>query len=258
MTVKKSLVGAIAVVSTLAVAGCGSAADISGAQGVALNRSGFAASVSHATQQMRSVHMSGSFTVQGQRISVTADSSFGDHTLTGASGVFRVSVPSMGTLQARLVGGVVYLNGAELGLGQVGGKPWVKVDLTDASNPIGAMFAKITENLGPGQLLATLKNLSTLRSLGAETVDGVAATHYRVTVDTTKLGSALGLDPSQLRGDVSLPRTLSYDVWVDAGSRPVRVSMAMSSFAMELHFSRWGEPVHVVAPPASQVSSFSL
>jgi hypothetical protein len=34
--------------------------------------------------------------------------------------------------------------------------------------------------------------------------------------------------------------------------------MNQGSFAVELHFSRWNEPVHVVAPPASQVSTFSL
>lgn len=258
MTLKTSLVGAVAVVSTLGVAGCGSAADISGAQGASLSRSAFADSVAQATQQMRSVHMAGSFTVQGQRLSVTADSSFGDNTLTGAAGIFRVSVPAMGTLQARLVDGVVYVNAGQLGLGQAGGKPWVKVDLTDPGNPLGAMFAKITDNLGPGQFLTTLKSLSTLKSLGAESVDGVASTHYRVTVDTSKLGSALGLDPSQLGNDAALPKTVTYDVWLDAGSRPVKVSMTMSSFAMELHFSHWNEPVHVTAPPASQVSSFSL
>jgi len=37
-----------------------------------------------------------------------------------------------------------------VGLGQVGGKPWLKVDLTDPNNPIGAMFAKVSGNIGPG------------------------------------------------------------------------------------------------------------
>jgi hypothetical protein len=258
MTLKKSLVGAVAVVSTLVVAGCGSAADISGAQGASLNRSGFAAAVTDATAQVRSVHMSGSFTAQGQHVTVTGDSSFGDHTLTGAEGAFKVTLPAMGTLQARLVGGVVYVNAAQLGLGQVGGKPWLKVDLADPNNPVGAMFAKVTDNLGPGQIVATLKHLSTLRSLGSATVDGVSATHYRVTVETSKLGSALGLDPSQLGTHARLPKQMSYDVWVDASARPVKVSMNQGSFAVELHFSRWNEPVHVVAPPASQVSTFSL
>jgi LppX/LprAFG-like lipoprotein len=258
MTLKRTLVGAVAVVATLGVAGCGSAADISGAQGASLNRSGFAAAVTDATQQMHSVHVSGTFTVQGQHVAMTGDSAFGDQTLTGASGAFRVTLPSMGTLEARLVGGVLYVNAARLGLGQVGGKPWLKVDLSDPSNPLGAMFGKITDNLGPGQLLTTLKSLSTVRSLGDETVDGVAATHYRLTVDTAKLGSALGLDQSQLGQHASLPKTVSYDVWVDASARPVKVSLTTSAGAMELHFSRWNEPVHVQAPPASQVSTFSF
>lgn len=257
MTLKRSLAGAVAVISALAVTGCGSAADISGAQGANLNRSGFAASVSAATSQMSSVHMTGSFTVHGQRITVVADEAFGNHTPTGVTGDLRVSVPTMGTLQARLVGGVVYVNGAQLGLGQPGGKPWVKIDLTDPSNPIGAMFSKVTGTLGPAQLVETLKGLSTLHSLGSEAVDGVATTRYRVTVDTSKLSSTLGLDPAQL-GAASVPRSITYDVWLDAGSRPVKVSVDLSALSMELHFSKWGEPVHVVAPPASHVSAFSL
>jgi len=257
MSLKKTLVGAVAVVSTLTVAGCGKAVDISGSHGASLNESSFATSVSDATRQVQSVHLEGTFTTQGQRVTVTADTSFGDRTLTGLKGAVRVSLPGMGTLEARLVGGVVYINGAQLGLGALGGKPWVKVDLTDTSNPLGETLAKITDNLGPGQLAETLKGLSTLRTVGAETVDGVATTHYKVSIDTSKLGTTLGLDPSQL-GGAALPKTVAYDVWLDEGSRPVKLAMATSMFGMELHFSKWGEPVHVAAPPASQVSSFSL
>lgn len=257
MTLKKPLVAAVALASTLAVVSCGSAADISGGQGASLNRAGFAASVAQATQQVSSVHLTGSFTVQGQRISIVADQSFGNHTLTGVAGVFRVSLPAMGTLEARLVRGVVYVNAGQLGLGQPTGKPWLKVDLTDPGNPLGAMFSKITDTLGPGQLIDTLKGLSTLHSLGSETVDGAVTTHYRVTVDTSTLGSALGLDPSDLDG-ATLPKSLAYDVWLDSGSRPVKVSADVSEFSMELHFSHWGESVHVAAPPASQVGTFSF
>lgn len=257
MSLQKSLVGAVAVVSTLAVAGCGSAVDISGSQGADLNRSSFGTSISDATKNVQSVHVDGTFTAQGQTFTVTADQSFGDRTLTGARGVIHVSMPGMGTLEARLVDGVIYLNAGQLGLGQVGGKPWVKVDLTDTSNPVGQMLAQIADNFGPGQLIETLKSVSTLHSVGAETVDGVATTHYKVTVDTSKLGSALGLDPSQL-GGADVPKTIEYDVWLDSGSRPVKVEMATSMFGIALHFSKWGEPVHVVAPPASQVGSFSL
>ncbi len=257
MSLQKTLVGAVALVSALALAGCGSAADISGAQGASLNRSSFGASLTDATKNMQSVHLDATITAQGQTFHATADQFFGDGTLTGARGVIRVSLPGMGEVEARLVGGVMYLNAGQLGLGQVGGKPWVKVDLTDTSNPVGKMLAQLTDNLGPSQLIETLKSVSTLRRLGPETVDGVATIHYKVTVDTSKLGSAFGLAPGQF-GGADVPKTIGYDVWLDAGSRPVKVAMATPMFGAQLHFSKWNEPVPVVVPPASQVGSFSF
>jgi hypothetical protein len=163
----------------------------------------------------------------------------------------------MGTVEARMVGGILYVQAAKLGLGQAAGKPWLKVDLSDTTNPVGKMLAQVTDNLGPGQVAQTLEGMSSLRKLGTETVDGVATTHYQVTLNTAKLTTTLGLHPGQL-GSAGVPKTLSYQVWLDSTSRPVKIAMTTPAFGVELHFSRWNEPVHVVAPPASQVSTFSL
>jgi LppX_LprAFG lipoprotein len=254
MSLQKTLVGAIAVVATLTVAGCGSAVDISGSQSASLSKSSFATALTDATSQAKSVHVTGTVKAQGQTITLTADESFGDRTLKGMSGDVTVVLPAMGSVEARIVGGVVYINGSQLPLGQASGKPWVKIDLTDTSNPVGSMLSQITDTVGPGQITDLLKGLSTVTTVGPETVDGVATTHYKVSVDTSKLGSTLGLDPSQLDG-AALPKTVTYDVWLDSASRPVKLSMATTAFSLDLHFSKWGEPVHVVAPPASQVSS---
>lgn len=259
MTLKKSLVGAVAVVSTLVVAGCGSASDISGSGSASLTKQNFATAVSQATQGVGSVHMSGTFSTQGQSFDVTSDQSFGDGTIKGFAASITMNLPTVGTLDARLVGGIMYLNAAKLGLGGSGAKPWVKIDLTDTSNPIGAMFSKITSNFGPQQLSTALKAMSTLTKVGSETVDGVATTHYKATIDTSKISSSLGVDLSQLGiGASALPKTVPYDVWLDASSRPVKVLMTTPQVSTELHFSRWGAPVTVVAPPATQVGTFSL
>ncbi len=261
MSLKKTLVGAVAVVATLTVAGCGSATDIAGSHGAIVTKSGFASALSHATSQAKSVHVVGTVTAQGQTISLTADGAYTDHTLKGTSADVVVSLPAMGSVEARIVGGIVYLKGAGALIGQSGGKTWVKIDLTDASNPLGSMLSQITDSVGPGQFSDLLKGLSTVTRIGPETVDGVATTRYQVSVDTSKLGSklgsTLGLDPSQLSG-AKIPKTISYDVWLDSGSRPVKLSMGTGEVGLDLHFSKWGEPVHVVAPPASQVSTFSF
>ena len=178
MSLKKSLVGTVAVVSTLTVAGCGSAVDISGSQGATLTKTSFTTALTRATSQAKSVHLTGTVKAHGQTVTLTADESFGDHSLKGMSGDLTVELPGMGTLEARMVGGVIYLHGTQALLGGSGGKPWVKIDLSDPSNPVGSMLSQITDAMGPGQIAQLLKGLSTVTTLGQETVDGVATTHY--------------------------------------------------------------------------------
>lgn len=257
MNPKKMIVATVAVLSTLAVAGCGSATDISGGQAASLSKSNFASTLSQATSSAKSVHMTGTFTVQGQHLTLSADESMGDlASVKDVAVAMKLSMGSEGTIEVRMVAGVLYINAAPLGLAQNAAKPWVKVDLNDPNNPLGSMFGQITKNLDPAQLLASFKSISTLTTVGPENIDGIQTTHYRVTVDTSKIASTLGLPA----GDAAskLPKTLTYDVWLDADNRPFQISVINPQLTMTLHFSHWGEPVHVVAPPASQVSSFSL
>jgi hypothetical protein len=257
MSLKKTLAAAVAAAATLTVAGCGSATDISGSPVAVANltSSGFATALTSAISHAKSVHIAGTLEAQGQTLTVTGDQSFGDHTFTGMAGAVTISTAGMGSFEARIVHGIVYVNGARLGFGRASGKPWLKLDLTDPQNPLSSLLGQITDTLGPGQLTGMLKGLSTVAAVGPETVDGTPTTHYRVSVDTAKLGSKLGLDPSRLHG-AALPKTVRYDVWLDSRSRPVRVSLKTAELGADLHFSKWDQPVHVVPPPASQVSSF--
>ncbi len=255
MSLKKTITGAVAVLATLAVAGCGSASDLSTDQGASLTKQNFASSMVSATSQAKSVHMTGAFTVQGQKITMTADESMKGTSLKDLAVALNMTIGSMGAVEVRVVAGVVYVNGAKLGLPGTTSKPWLKVDLTDKSNPLGAAFSKIA-SMNPSELMKAFQSISTLTEVGTESVDGVQATHYTVTVDTSKATSMLGMP---MQGQMSsMPKTLTYDVWVDAASQPVKVMMNNPMFTVEVHFSKWGEPVHVVAPPASQVSQFGF
>lgn len=257
MSLKKTIVGTVAVLSTLALAGCGNATDISGSQGATLTKENFASAMDSATAQARSVHISGTVSAAGQQMTLSADESLGGSSLKDLTGAMTMTLPGMGQMQARFVSGTIYLNVANLGLPGSAGKPWMKIDLTDPSNPLGAAFSKIAA-LNPSQMMDTFKSITTLTTVGSETVDGIQTTHYKVAVDTAKVANLMGLSQNQRSDLASMPKTLTYDVWVDGTSRPVKLSMAIQTMRMEMHFSKWGEPVHVVAPPASQVRSFSL
>jgi hypothetical protein len=106
--------------------------------------------------------------------------------------------------------------------------------------------------MNPADLMKAFQSISTLTKVGTETVDGVQTTHYKVTIDTAKAGALMGV-PDGSTG--ALPKTVTYDVWVDGSNRPVQVTIDMAMAKVDLHFSKWGQPVHVVAPPASQVST---
>jgi len=250
MRLKKTIVGTTAVLATLVVAGCGSASDVQGSQGATLTKENFGAAMASATSQARSVHMTGNFAVQGQHLTLTADESLNGGSLKDVAAALKVNISGAGAVEVRIVSGVVYINAGALGLPGSSDKPWIKVDLTDPSNPVGAAFSKIAA-MNPAELMKAFQAVSTLTKLGAETVDGVQTTHYRVTVDTSKVATMFGMPPGA--GMASMPKTLTSNVWVDGTSRPVKVAMSYPTGTMEMHFSKWGEPVHVVAPPASQV-----
>lgn len=253
----KALVSATAVLATLTVAGCGSAVDISAGRSgsVVLTKDNFASTLSTVTSQARSVHISGVFKVQGHAVTLSADESMGGTSFKDARASMTMTLPGQGSVELRLVGGVLYVHGPQLGLSQQASKPWVKLDLTDPSNPVGQMFSRITNNMNPSKLADAFKAIARLSKVGPENIDGLQTMHYRVSVDTSRLGSLLGIPAGSSAG---MPKTLTYNVWVDAKNRPVQLSMINSGFTVQLQFSKWGEPVHVVAPPASQVSQISI
>lgn len=254
MSLKKSVIGAVAVLSTVALAGCGSASDISSSQGASLTRQNFASAVTAATTHAGSVHISGTISAQGQKMTLSGDESMSGASIKDVAGAMNLTLPGMGALQVRILSGVIYINVSKLGLPGATGKPWMKVDLTDPSNPLGAVFGKISV-MNPSQMMSAFTSIATFTKVGIETVDGVQSTHYKVALDTSKAIGMLGLPQSQ---SGSLPKTIDYDVWVDGMSRPVKIAATNPMVTMEMHFSKWGEPVHVVAPPASQVGEFSF
>jgi hypothetical protein len=87
--------------------------------------------------------------------------------------------------------------------------------------------------------------------VGKETVDGTQTDHYRLTVDARAVASAL---PSQAAGAASaIPATETMDVWFDGDGRYKQMTMKVGGETVSESFTKWGEPVDISAPPASQV-----
>jgi hypothetical protein len=147
---------------------------------------------------------------------------------------------------------VLYVKGAPLSA--VPGKPWLKVN-AGATNPLSKVF----NSINPANYLAYLNGITTYRNRGLETVNGVRTRHYTVTVDTAKMLAGNPALSGQSLSSLGLPKALTSDVYVDSANRPVKLSVGLGSVAsIEAHFSKYGQPVQISAPPANQVSEFSL
>jgi hypothetical protein len=249
MRLRRMAAAAIAAGMMVSLSGCGGAGSGSGA--ATLTQANFSRTVSSAQQAAKSAHFVASIKAAGHSISMSGDvSGFGGL----ASAVMDLNVKAAGkSLEMRLVHTVLYLHGG--GIPVPSGKSWVKVDLNDPGNPL----SKILDTAGPRSMMTYLQAVKGLRDRGMETVDGVRAHHYTVTIDTAK---ALAANPAFKGQDLSklgMPKTLSTDVWLDSDNRPVKMAVVIGKLlTLQILVSKYGEPVAVHAPPAGQVGTFSL
>ncbi|MDX6368455.1 MAG: hypothetical protein QOK30_3531 [Nocardioidaceae bacterium] len=251
MRLRRMAAGVIAAGMMVSLSGCGSSTGSSSGDAAALTQANFSRTVTSAQQAAKSAHFVASIKAAGHSISMAGDASgFGDL----ASAAMDLNVKASGkSIEMRLVHKVLFLHGA--GMPAPAGKSWVKVDLNDANNPL----SKILDTAGPRSMLTYLRSVTSLDDKGTQTVDGVQAHHYSVTIDTAK---ALASNPAFKGQDLSklgMPKTLHTDVWLDSDNRPVKMTVVIGTLlSLEVHVSKYGEPVAVHAPPAAEVGTFSL
>lgn len=252
----------IAAVSTVALSACsGAGTGTDNAAGANLTKDNFSQQLTAAQSNAKSLHLSGNITAAGQALSLSGDLAIGDQSLKSLQADLTMKLQGK-SLEMILVDGSIYINGSDLGMTTSPGKPWIKASLSDSKNSMGSAYNQLLSQMDPANMSKAFQAISTFNKVGSQSVDGVAATHYLVTVDTAKALKAMGM--SQVGAKplaqalASMPKTLSYDVWVDSSSRPVEIKTDFSGSKLDLHFSNWGKAVTVKAPPASKVTTLSL
>jgi hypothetical protein len=155
---------------------------------------------------------------------------------------------------------VVYLQLGALASQVPGGKHWVKLDVSKLGKSAGLDLGKLLSGsqLQPSDLLSMLKaEGAQVRSLGAATVDGVATTHYRVTIDTAKALQANGLASPVLAGAAAELPKVPVDAWIgkDGLLRQIRLAATTPQGGLNLTMSvyDYGTNVAISAPPSSDV-----
>ena len=190
-----------------------------------------------ATQGGQSMHMeasgtadaSGSQPLMAMDMKVSADGESHDMSMRLLPGALYVQIPELDT-------------------------KWAKLDLT-SDDPTAVAFRKQLEMSDPKkQTSAMLDSVKSVVFKGTETHEGEQWDKYEVVVDPR--AAVRAMDPT---ADTSaVPDSVTEYVWVDQKDRPRKMQFDMSGVSMTMEFSKFGEPVDIVAPPADEVSDQTI
>jgi hypothetical protein len=157
---------------------------------------------------------------------------------------------------------VVYVNAPALTAMIPGGKSWVRLDLQQAGKAAGVdlnqLLSQAAQN--PADVLAMLRSVGSVQTVGTEAVDGASTTHYKATIDLAKAADTVGgpaKDAVQHLIDQGGPSSVPADVWIGADGlvRKVTVDETVSNDGqtgtahLTLDLSDYGSAVNVTAPP---------
>jgi hypothetical protein len=275
-------VAAICAAAAIAAAGCGSSGGGTGAAsgGAAGAGAGGAGASGHAASAAQELTLAAN---AAQKVN-----SFVAHLTTSSSGTLsthlsgtleeqvrptllaseKFSLQSQGTavpggMQTLLTGNAIYLKMSTLA--KVIGKQWVKIPFSSLKKSTGVSLAPLVHQLQGNNPLAQTQMLqaaSNVRQVGTATIGGVSTTEYTGTLDIAK--SMAKLDPSlrKLVGPALKATgitTANFKVWVDGQHQVRKLSECESGGATHITtvmtIISINQPVHITAPPASQVAS---
>lgn len=266
MKIARSL-GALVLASALVLTGCGDDSDDSKAgdpssestedttedaddagdaddadEGEEIDVDAFLSDLRDGAEALTSAHMTLTLEAMGQTIEGEGDVAYNEGNPEMA---MTLSMGGQGNMAFRLVDGAMYMKIP----GQAGSK-WLKMGLEKAMDQLG--MGDLMDNLDPAKAFeAYAEGFTGVVLIGDEEVGGESTTHYRVTVDTTKV-EAFKNFPSGAK----LPKTVDYDMWLDDDNRMRKIVMEIPSGTLEMVVSNYGQDIAIEAPPASQVQEF--
>jgi hypothetical protein len=205
----------------------------------------FLAMVQQASKKITTARFSMNMDLSGQSIPIE-----GVIDLTGDSPAMQMAmdVSGMGTpSDLRLVDKVMYV-----GVPGSDGK-FYKVDLSNRNGPVAGLGGGAFDNIDPNSMMSGLspKVFKKVTDRGVVTVGGQRLHHYTVLMDVHAAATM-----PHLPATAALPRTATYDVWLDSQGRMARFSMLIkNALKMTASYSDYGTAAHIVAPPAADVMS---
>jgi hypothetical protein len=217
----------------------------------ALTKANFAQVLGASQVKARSAHVDMSVGIGGQTVKATGDVAVGA-SATDTAVAMKMDLGSSMSLDVKMVDQVFYMN-----MGQLTANKYIKIDLTDQSNPLAKQYGQIVDQMDPAKQLEQFKDaLKSFEKKGEpQTLDGVEAQPYVVTVDTSKIKALADLPAASAS---QIPDTLVYTMFIGPDNLPRRIETELAGAKTTLNYSNWGEPVDIKAPPASEISDKSL
>lgn len=270
---KRTVLSVVALSGALVLGACGSdaaptgakastsaspsaAAEASGAKvGDVVALSDLAEKSSAAVKEKGTAHMTMTAPGAGE---IEADVDF-----SGASPKMSMSVAQEGeSVDMVYVDKVMYMGGESF-TELTGGKKWIKID-PDGDDMMSKMMGPLL-----GQMESSMGNpAEQLKAYGdadakvTAVKDGI--TTYEVTLTKAQLSKAMKSQEEALPGlsEEALKQIpdegMTYSMSVDETYLPTTLEMELSGQAIDMEYSKWGEPVDITAPKASDVGTFEI
>lgn len=242
---------AAAVLSLGLLAGCTDAKSGDGSSdavnAAALTQDTFASTIGDAMIDSGSVHLKMSGTISGQELAAEGDQAIGK-TADDSKLALKLQVLGMDA-ELRLLDQVLYFD-----LGALTQGKFAKIDLTDTSNPLVAQFGGLAGQADIAAQFETLEGAITgFEKAGEpETIDGVKAQPYVVTLDTQKLADAKNQESAQI------PESFTSTFFIGPDNLPRRMIVDVQGQALTLELSKWGEAVSVKKPADDEITEIDL
>lgn len=179
-----------------------------------------------------------------------------------------LTLPQLGTVRTLKIGPVIFEQLPAALRARLGGKSWIKLDLTKSADPRIAALAKQLQGRSqdPTDVLGYLQGLSpNVRTVGTERVRGEQTTHYAATVDVAKAAARLNPQAAAAFRQLMSSSGVSnfpLDIWVDSDNRVRQLASKLpgrggTQLVVTEQFYDFGTPVHIVAPPASDTTDIA-
>lgn len=206
-----------------------------------------------AQQKARTSHVEMVVEAGGQKVTASGDQRIAEKLEDNAAAMtMDYGQGGPDTIKITIVDGEFYMN-----FGKLTGGKYAKADLSDPSDPFTQQLAPILEQLDTSQQVEALSEaVTSIKKKGdPETIDGVEAQPYEVTVDTSRMAAFQDL-PRESRS--TIPKTLVYTMFLGPDDLLRRMTYGFGGMTGTVTLSKWGEPVDISAPGPGELSDKSL